>query len=156
MASTDSLLTEAMFTRSNSVADAIERLIRATQVRLDAALYRLNSQRLTRALSEAHEKGVRIRLLIDRNRYQESPATRQLLSSFPLPFRVAYGRDGAGSKMHHKFALLDNSVVLTGSYNWTFASEEENYDNVLILREPRLVGIYQAEFEALWEEAAQV
>jgi len=46
--------------------------------------------------------------------------------------------------------------VLTGSYNWTFASEEENYDNVLILREPRLVGIYQAEFEALWEEAAQV
>jgi phosphatidylserine/phosphatidylglycerophosphate/cardiolipin synthase-like enzyme len=58
--------------------------------------------------------------------------------------------------MHHKFALLDNSVVLTGSYNWTFASEEENYDNVLILREPRLVGIYQAEFEALWAEAAQV
>jgi len=156
MASTDSLLTEAMFTRSNSVADAIERLIRATQVRLDAALYRLNSQRLTRALSEAHEKGVRIRLLIDRNRYQESPATRQLLSNRRMLFRVAYGRDGAGSKMHHKFALLDDSMVLTGSYNWTFASEEQNYENVLILREPRLVGSYQAEFEALWEDADEV
>ena len=156
MVSTDSLPTEAMFTRSKSVADAIEQLIRATHVSLDAALYRLNSQRLTRALDEAQEKGVRVRLVIDRNRYQESPATRQLLSSRRLPFRLAYGRDGAGSKMHHKFALLDDRVVLTGSYNWTFASEEENYENVLILREPRLVGIYQAEFEALWEDAREL
>jgi len=46
--------------------------------------------------------------------------------------------------------------VLTGSYNWTFASEEENYENVLILREPRLVGIYQVEFEALWEDSQEV
>ncbi|HTG57945.1 MAG TPA: phospholipase D-like domain-containing protein [Terriglobia bacterium] len=156
MASTDSLPTEAMFTRSKSVADAIEQLIGATEVSLDAALYRLNSQRLARALDEARYKGVRVRLLIDRNRFQESSATRQLLSNCRLPFRVAYGRNGAGSKMHHKFALLDNSVVLTGSYNWTFASEEENYENVLILREPRLVGIYQVEFEALWEDSQEV
>jgi mitochondrial cardiolipin hydrolase len=156
MASKDSLPTEAMFTRSKSVADAIEQHIRATQVSLDAALYRLNSQRLTRALDETHDKGVRVRLVIDRNRYQESPATQQLLSNCRLPFRLAYGRNGAGSKMHHKFAVLDDSVVLTGSYNWTFASEEENYENVLILREPRLVGIYQAEFEALWRDAQEV
>jgi mitochondrial cardiolipin hydrolase len=156
MASTNSLPTEAMFTRSNSVADAIERLIQATQVSVDAALYRLNSQRLTHALDEAHKKGVGVRLVIDGNKYQESPATRQLLSSHRLPFRVAYGRDGAGSKMHHKFALLDDNVVLTGSYNWTFASEEENHENVLVLREPRLVGVYQAEFEALWADAQEV
>jgi mitochondrial cardiolipin hydrolase len=156
MASKDPLPTEAMFTRSKSVADAIEQHIRATQVSLDAALYRLNSQRLTRALDDAQDKGVRVRLVIDRNRYQESPATQQLLSTCRLPFRVAYGRNGAGSKMHHKFAVLDDSVVLTGSYNWTFASEEENYENVLILREPRLVGIYQAEFEALWRDAQEV
>ena len=53
-------------------------------------------------------------------------------------------------------ALLDDNVVLTGSYNWTFASEQENYENVLILREPQLVDTYHAEFEALWEEAKQV
>src|SRR5215471_19243417 len=156
MASTDCLPTEVMFTRSKSVADAIEQLIRATHVSLDAALYRLDSQRLTRALDEVHHNGVRVRLVVDGNRYPESAATRQLLSSSRFPCRVAYGRNGAGSKMHHKFALLDDSVVVTGSYNWTFASEEENYENVLILREPRLVGNYQAEFEALWEDSQEV
>ncbi len=155
MASADSLLAEVMFTRSKSVADAIEQLIRSTQVSLNAALYRFNSQRLARALDEAQKRGVRIRLVLDRNKYEESSATRQLLSNQRLPFRVTYGRDGAGSRMHHKFALLDDSMVLTGSYNWTFASEEQNYENVLILREPRLVAIYHAEFDALWEDAKE-
>ncbi len=156
MASTGSFPTEVMFTRSKSVADAIEQLIWSTQVSFSAALCRFNSQRLARALDEAQRRGVRVRMVIDRNKYEESAATRQLLSNQPLPFRVTYGRDGAGSKMHHKFALLDDSVVLTGSYNWTFASEEENYENVLILREPQLVDTYHTEFEALWEEAKEV
>lgn len=150
---TNSLSTEVIFTRSGSVAATIEQLIRSTQVSLNAALYRFNSQRLARALDEAQKRGIRVRLIIDRNKYEESSATRQLLSNRELPFRAIYGRDGAGSKMHHKFAVVDDSVVLTGSYNWTFASEEENYENVLILREPRLVAIYRAEFEALWETA---
>lgn len=156
MPSTDSGLTEVIFTRSKSVAGAIEQLIHSTQASFNGALYRFNSQRLARALDEVHRRGVRVRLVIDRNKYDESPATRQLLSNHDFPFRVSYGRDGAGSKMHHKFALLDDGVVLTGSYNWTFASEEENFENVLIVREPRLVAVYHDEFEALWENAREV
>jgi phosphatidylserine/phosphatidylglycerophosphate/cardiolipin synthase-like enzyme len=152
----NSFPTEAIFTRSKSVADTIEQLIRSTQVSLNAALYRFNSQRLARELGEALKRGVQVRLVIDRNKYEESSATRQLLSNQEIPFRAAYGRDGAGSKMHHKFVVLDDSLVLTGSYNWTFASEEENFENVLILREPHLVAVYRTEFEALWENAKGV
>jgi phosphatidylserine/phosphatidylglycerophosphate/cardiolipin synthase-like enzyme len=54
--------------------------------------------------------------------------------------------------MHHKFALLDNELVLTGSYNWTLASEEQNYENLLILRDPEHIKIYREEFEALWAD----
>jgi len=156
MSSADSVLTEVVFTRSKSIAAAIEQLIRSTRSSFNGALYRFNSQRLARALDEAHQRGVQVRLVIDRNKYEESPATRQLLASHHFPFRVTYGRDGAGSKMHHKFALLDEGVVLTGSYNWTFASEEENFENVLIVREPRLVAVYHEEFETLWENAQEV
>ncbi len=156
MPSTDSGLTEVIFTRSKSIAEAIEQLIHSTQNSLNAALYRFNSQRLARALDEAHRRGVRVRLVTDRNKYEESSATRQLLSNHHFPFRVTYGRDGAGSKMHHKFALLDDGLVLTGSYNWTFASEEENFENVVIVREPRLVAVYHEEFEALWDSAREV
>ena len=58
--------------------------------------------------------------------------------------------------MHHKFAILDGTVVVTGSYNWTLESEEQNYENVLVLREPELVKAYGPEFEALWAEAKAI
>ena len=40
-----------------------------------------------------------------------------------------------------------------GSYNWTHESEEENHENLLILRDPLAVEAYTHEFEALWAEA---
>ena len=55
--------------------------------------------------------------------------------------------------MHHKFAILDNQSVMTGSYNWTMESEEENYENLLVARDATLVQQFQGEFEALWNEA---
>lgn len=141
---------EVVFTRSDSVADVIESLIHTTKASIDAALYRFNSQQLARVLNEARRRRVRIRLVIDRRRYEGSPATRQLLYGCDFSFRLAYGRDGPGSKMHHKFVLLDGSLVLTGSYNWTLASEQKNYENLVILKEPRLLESYRREFEKLW------
>jgi cardiolipin hydrolase len=142
---------EILLSRSNSIADTIERLIRKNKTTFDAALYRFNNQRLARALAEAQERGIRIRLVLDHSRYEESRATQELLGAAPFSFRLVHGRQGPGSKMHHKFALLDDEVVLTGSYNWTLASEEQNYENLLILREPQYVKVYRTEFDTLWD-----
>lgn len=147
---------EAVFTRTGSIADVIENLVAAATTSIDAALYGFSSQRLARALEEAQARRLRLRLIIDGNKYRENPACQRLLTEQKLSFRLAFGRDGEGSKMHHKFALLDRKLVLTGSYNWTAASEEKNYENLLILRSPDLVESYRAEFAALWEKSAKV
>ena len=55
--------------------------------------------------------------------------------------------------MHHKFVILDQRTVLTGSYNWTFESEDENQENLVILADPYSVEAYTHEFEALWAGA---
>ena len=148
--------TEVVFARTGSIAETIERLVEATRVSIHAALYRFNNQRLAHALQQAHARGAEIRLVIDRNKYEESQSTRRILAESWFPFRLAYGRDGAGSKMHHKFVLLDELTVVTGSYNWNFASEEQNYENLLILRDPRLVAPYREEFDFLWETADDI
>ncbi len=137
--------------REGSVADVLQRLIEQTATSLDAALYRFDNPRLARALQEAAQRGVRIRLLADRNKYEETAVTRDLLAKACVPFRLLYGRQGRGSKMHHKFSILDNHTVVAGSYNWTLESEKQNYDHLLVLREPTLLEAYRREFEALWE-----
>ena len=146
---------EVKFARSESVAEAIMSLLRATSRSIDAALYRLNHPRLARALEEAVERGVRVRLVVDGNKYTESRSPQELLARAIIPFRLAYGRQGPGSKMHHKFVILDQQTVLTGSYNWTLESEDENYENLVILEEAQPVEAYTREFEALWTGAGR-
>lgn len=146
---------EVVFTREQSVAEAIEELVGKARVSVDAALYRFNSQRLAHSLEEANQRGLRIRLVIDHNKFKESQATRELLANGVLPYRLSYGRNGPGSKMHHKFVLVDGRAVVTGSYNWTLGSEQKNFENVLILREPKHLKAYQSEFDALWTSAAE-
>jgi len=144
---------EVKFARNESVATTIVHYLGAAVASIDAALYRLNHAGLAQALQGAAKRGVRVRLLVDGNKYQESRITQELLEEAGIPFRLSFGRRGQGSKMHHKFVILDQQTILTGSYNWTVESEDENYENLILAGEKSLAEAYQGEFEALWMRA---
>jgi len=148
------MVIEAKFARDESVADVIVRLVGNATDSIEGALYRFSHPGLAQALERAVNRGVRVRLLVDANKYQENRTTQELLSGAIIPFRLSYGRRGRGSKMHHKFAVLDRQMVLTGSYNWTMESEDENYENLIIMREAAPVEAYMHEFDTLWTGAA--
>jgi phosphatidylserine/phosphatidylglycerophosphate/cardiolipin synthase-like enzyme len=54
--------------------------------------------------------------------------------------------------MHHKFAIIDNRLLLTGSYNWTFAANNKNEENLMVIDDPEIIIRYQNQFEKLWFE----
>jgi phosphatidylserine/phosphatidylglycerophosphate/cardiolipin synthase-like enzyme len=145
---------EVKFARNESVAEVIIRFVRGASRSIDAAMYRVNNPRLVELLDEARARGLRVRLLVDANKYQVSPDSQELLASARIPFQRAYGRRGPGTKMHHKFVILDGRTVLTGSYNWTWESESENYESFLVLEAEQLVAAYMREFEFLWNRTA--
>ena len=33
--------------------------------------------------------------------------------------------------VHHKFCIIDDKIVVTGSYNWTYYAEQRNWENVM-------------------------
>jgi phosphatidylserine/phosphatidylglycerophosphate/cardiolipin synthase-like enzyme len=146
---------EIKFARSESVAEVIIQRLHEASNSIDGALYRFNHPGLAHAMEDVAKRGVRIRLLVDGNKYKESRTTQELLSGDTIPFRLAFGRQGRGSKMHHKFVILDQQTVLTGSYNWTYESEDENQENLLILHDAYSVEAYTREFKALWAGAAR-
>jgi mitochondrial cardiolipin hydrolase len=145
---------EVFFTRSVSAAEVIERQISLSTTSVVAALYRFNNPRLVLALTGARSRGVSVRVALNENdHYEENRAMQATLSASGIAFRLLHGRpEAASSKMHHKFAVLDQTSVLAGSYNWTLESEERNYENMLVIRAPDLVAAYSREFEALWAE----
>lgn len=54
-----------------------------------------------------------------------------------------YGHSNAGL-MHHKFALIDERLLLSGSFNWTYNS---NAENLLVLDDTTILQDFLEEFE---------
>ena len=63
--------------------------------------------------------------------------------------------DGNPYSMHHKVFIVDEEIVITGSYNFSRSAEERNDENVLIIHSPYVAARYLEEFERVLKNAAQ-
>jgi phosphatidylserine/phosphatidylglycerophosphate/cardiolipin synthase-like enzyme len=115
---------------------------------LDVCVFTITHDPITRALLDAHRRGVRVRVISDGEKSVEPGSDVRHLAAAGLDVRV----DRCEHHMHHKFATFDARVLVTGSYNWTRAAAESNQDNVLVTDDPRAIGPYRAIFEKCWAE----
>ncbi|MGC4041970.1 MAG: phospholipase D-like domain-containing protein [Flavobacterium sp.] len=62
--------------------------------------------------------------------------------------KLLYGK--AENPMHHKFCIIDNEILFTGSYNWTYYAENKNFENIVKFQGNKsLIELFQTEFENL-------
>lgn len=69
---------------------------------------------------------------------------------------VPVRQDGNGSFLHHKVIVIDNSIVITGSLNFSANADDSNEENVIILDNPEIAALYIQEFENNWAQAKDV
>ena len=55
--------------------------------------------------------------------------------------------------MHAKVIILDEETVIFGSYNFTRSAEENNDENVLIIRDAGVARLFLEEFERIYSAA---
>lgn len=148
----------------------LDDLLAGTRKRADLALFVFSSQQLGNRVSTLHDKGVDIRLLVDpgfSNRYfsevldllgMELPDHRCLVQRENQPRQepiegVGTPRLAAGDKLHHKFAVLDDRRVITGSFNWSPSAAHKNDETLLVIDSPLLAAHFRAEVDRLWKGA---
>jgi phosphatidylserine/phosphatidylglycerophosphate/cardiolipin synthase-like enzyme len=59
-----------------------------------------------------------------------------------------------GDKLHHKFAVLDQTIVLIGSQNWSHAANTTNDENLLVIRNGTVAAHFEREFQRLYDGAS--
>jgi len=61
--------------------------------------------------------------------------------------------DGNPYMMHHKVIIVDEAIVITGSYNFTASAAGYNDENVLIIHSADAARLYMEEFRRVYREA---
>jgi phosphatidylserine/phosphatidylglycerophosphate/cardiolipin synthase-like enzyme len=64
---------------------------------------------------------------------------------------IALKVDDTEHHMHHKFALVDGTTLLNGSYNWTRSAGAFNEENLVVTSEAGLVQAFARQFTQLWD-----
>jgi phosphatidylserine/phosphatidylglycerophosphate/cardiolipin synthase-like enzyme len=102
--------------------------------------YLLYSTRLAGALVHAHRRGVQVHVILDAHAQPHHPPVSAV--AFLVAAGIPVSLDDRHAWAHDKVMILDGETVITGSYNWTVAAEEQNGENLLVVRDPRLAGVY--------------
>ncbi|MBM5788735.1 MAG: phosphatidylserine/phosphatidylglycerophosphate/cardiolipin synthase family protein [Cyanobacteria bacterium M_DeepCast_200m_mx_001] len=138
--------------------------------RVDLALFVFSAQTLTQVIAELQRRGVPLRLLADPGFASRSFSEVLDLLGVALADRhckleagnqplthagegVGIPRLPGGDKLHHKFAVIDNRTVITGSFNWSPSAAHQNDEVLLVIESPLLAAHFTREMDRLWRGA---
>jgi len=108
-------------------------------------MYTFTNSRIAWALVKAYERGVRVRVLLDGQQASDKYSKGTFLSKRGI--FVVYDR--MPGLMHNKFCIIDDKIVITGSYNWTATAEEKNEENLLVIHDYNVAKVYKERFNYL-------
>jgi len=147
---------EVYFSPNGGVRNAIIRELEKTHKTVDIAMFMFTDRRLAYELLKLKKKGINIRIVLDGRSSENRFSKSRFFKNKGINVRCDYSHPSTkyGNIMHNKFAIIDNSVLITGSYNWTASAEELNDENILIIKDaPEIITAYNKVFEKLWNRA---
>jgi len=141
---------EAIFFPDDEAGTGLGRLLGLLEgalQRLDVAVYAIGHEKLASALVAAHKRGVLVRVLTDDVQAKQASSVVPSLREAGIRLRT-----DASEKlhMHHKFVVVDDGTLLSGSLNWTYAAVKKANENVIISKSASLCRHFSAEFDRLW------
>lgn len=137
---------------------------------VEMALFVFSEQLLSNVLAARHQQGIQVRALIDPSFvYRDYSEALDMMGVTLLnkacqveegnqPWMGAIATVGAprladGDLLHHKFAIVDQHVVITGSQNWSAAANNGNDENLLVINNATVAAHFHREFERLYQGA---
>ncbi|MGH8369836.1 MAG: phospholipase D-like domain-containing protein, partial [Gammaproteobacteria bacterium] len=94
--------------------------------------YSFTDRRIFDALGRALQRGVAVNVILDASdtrHYQGRASVADRIAAMHIPVWI----DDTVETAHNKVLVLDDVDVITGSYNFSYAADERNAENLLYL-----------------------
>jgi phosphatidylserine/phosphatidylglycerophosphate/cardiolipin synthase-like enzyme len=129
---------EVYFSPHDGVTAAIVREIGQARSEIRVQAYSFTSAPIAEALLKAHRRGINVEVILDKSQRTQKYSSSTFLAHAHIPTYI----DAQHAIAHNKIIIIDRSVVITGSFNFTKAAEEKNAENLIIIRSKELAKPY--------------
>ena len=137
------------FTPPSGAVHALVKQIDSAHTSIRVMAYGFTSSELSQALVRAKKRGVSVELIEDsKSAHSNSEAVAPLVAA-----GVLVRSDAEHAIAHNKVMLIDDDVVVTGSYNFTNSADKRNAENFIILKSSYAAHRYTDNFMVHWAHA---
>ncbi len=130
---------QACFTPGGRCTHKIVSAIDKAQSPIFVQAYSFTSVDIANALIKAFKRGVDVQILLDKSQLKEKHSQLSSLAQSGIPVFI----DSPKGIAHNKVMIIDQTYVLTGSFNFTKAAELRNTENILFIEDPSLAHLYE-------------
>jgi kynurenine formamidase len=132
------------FSPKGGCTEAVVEELQAARASVLVQAYSFTSKPIAKALVAAHQRGVRVQVILDKSQQTEKYSSATFLHHAGIPTSI----DAAHAIAHNKVMVIDGQTVITGSFNFTRAAELNNAENLLVIHDRPLAEKYAANWEA--------
>jgi phosphatidylserine/phosphatidylglycerophosphate/cardiolipin synthase-like enzyme len=114
--------------------------------------YGFTSIGISDALVRARHRGVLVELIQD----EKSAQTNRDAIAQLIQVGIEVRSDGQHAIAHNKIMIIDDEIVVTGSYNFTVSAEKRNAENFIILKSEYAAKRYLENWKPHWDHSSAV
>jgi phosphatidylserine/phosphatidylglycerophosphate/cardiolipin synthase-like enzyme len=140
------------FTPPAGAASGLIKQIDGAKKSIKVMAYGFTATDLAEALVRAKRRGVDVALIQDEKSAQNNRETLPILLAAGIEVRS----DGKHAIQHNKVMLIDDDIVITGSYNFTKSAENRNAENIMIVRSSYAAKRYADNWKPHWDHSEKV
>lgn len=145
----DGISVETLFSPDDKPARRIAELLRGATSSIYFMAYSFTANELGDILIDKARNGVAVAGVMEEEQIKSNQGTE--FDAFAQAKMNVYA-DGNIGLMHHKVFIIDQQIVILGSYNFSVSAEKRNDENLLIIFDPNLAAQYLAEFQRVYAE----
>lgn len=134
---------QACFTPGQNCTAEITDVIDAAKKSIFVQAYSFTSAPIAEHLIAAKHRGIAVNVILDKSQQSQRYSASRFLVNQHIPCWIDYKPAIA----HNKVMIVDESEVITGSFNFTKAAQTKNAENLLIIRDPALAKRYMQNWQ---------
>ena len=146
----DGVQIETYFSPDDGIVNRIVELLEGTDESIYFMAFSFTSDEIADAVLGRAAAGVTVAGVFEESQYFSNTGTEfdRLLEA-----GLNVHLDGNPRNMHHKVIIIDESIVILGSYNFSRSAEERNDENILVIHSADVAAQFMAEFERVFDQS---